>query len=242
MNKSDLAYAGRYGGQRQYPRTTRGSTYVREARVLRSSPLLNARTLALAAPITEFGIVTLTVFSASALYHIALFGEQPSPLFYAIAAVALAAVFSGSSAFARDYSIKRLLENREQLRSIFWRWTSACSLLVFALFMLQATEFYSRGTIVVQYFAGLSSALLIRFLFARVVAGGLDSGSQTRFCAGCAATTAARMLPARSPCPHRRSRQRSIRCSAIRCRSPRKPRRCYRTWRRSRAACQSTTL
>ena len=176
MNKSDLAFAGRYAGRRPHPHAAGATSYTREARQTRSTPFLSSRTLALAAPVTEFAIVAFTVFAASALYHLALFGELPSALFYAAASGALAGAFSGSSAFARDYSIKRLLERREQLRSIFWRWTSACSLLVFALFMLQMTETYSRGTIVVQYVAGLAAALGIRFFFAGAAARSLHRG------------------------------------------------------------------
>jgi Undecaprenyl-phosphate glucose phosphotransferase len=176
MNKSDLALAGRYAGVRRHPGAAPASAIPRESSRKGPLPFINSRTLTLAAPISEFVVIALVVFQASALYHLTVFGDLFSPWFYATAAAALAALFAGSSAFARDYSVKRLLERREQLRSIFWRWTSACSLLVFALFMLQATEFYSRGTIVVQYFAGLSTALLIRFLLVRIVASGLDRG------------------------------------------------------------------
>lgn len=138
--------------------------------------LLDGRRLPLAALSIEFLLVSLAVFEASALYHFLKFGDFVYPRFYALAALALTAAFVGSAAFSRDYSVKRLLDRRERIRSIFWRWTIACSLFVCALFLTQATGFYSRGTILVQYAAGLSAAYFIRFLAAAFVASGLRSG------------------------------------------------------------------
>jgi Undecaprenyl-phosphate glucose phosphotransferase len=138
--------------------------------------LLNGRRLPLAVLSVEFMLISLIVFEASALYHFAKFGNFIYPRFYALAALALTAVFVGSSAFARDYSLKRLLSRREQLRSIFWRWSISCSLLVLCLFMIQATEFYSRGTILVQYTAGIAAAYAIRFLTMTMVTRALQTG------------------------------------------------------------------
>ncbi len=137
---------------------------------------LNRRTLPLAALSFEFILLSLAVFEASALYHFAKFGDFGYPRFYALISLVLAAVFVGSAAFARDYSIKRLLDRREQLYSVFLRWSIACSLLICALFLTQATDFYSRGTIIIQYVAGLAAAFSIRFLSMSLVAHGLRSG------------------------------------------------------------------
>ncbi len=141
-----------------------------------TNTLLNNRTLPLAVLTFEFVFVSLAVFEASALYHFAKFDGFGYPRFYALASLALTAAFVGSAALARDYSVKRLLDRREQLRSIFWRWSIACSLLVCVLFLIQATDFYSRGTIIVQYAAGLAGAFAVRFLAISLVARGLQSG------------------------------------------------------------------
>ena len=77
---------------------------------------------------------------------------------------------------ARDHSIKRLLDPKEELRSVFVRWNSAFALFVFALFMIQATEFYSRGSVIAQYAAGLVAAGIVRLVIMRAVARGLQSG------------------------------------------------------------------
>ena len=86
-------------------------------------------------------------------------------------------MFVVSSGFARDYSIKRLLNPKEQFRSLFLHWNSAYSLFVFALFMTHATDFYSRGSILVQYGAGLAVVLIMRLLLGAAVARGLEAGT-----------------------------------------------------------------
>jgi Undecaprenyl-phosphate glucose phosphotransferase len=171
LSKSDLAF--------DEQSVNRSRTASRDAaRRPRRAPLsfLNGRRLPLAVLSVEFLLVSVIVFEASALYHFAKFGNFIYPRFYALTALALTAVFVGSSAFARDYSLKRLLSRRGQLHSVFWRWSIACSLLVFCLFMIQATEFYSRGTILVQYVTGLTAAYAIRFLTVAFVTRGLHSG------------------------------------------------------------------
>jgi Undecaprenyl-phosphate glucose phosphotransferase len=143
---------------------------------VRRTTFLNGRTLPLVALAFEFLLISLAVFEASALYHFIKFDGFAYPRFYALTSLGLTAAFVGSAAFARDYSLKRLLDRREQVRSVFWRWSIACSLLVCALFLTQATDFYSRGTIVVQYAAGLLAAFSIRFLTMGLVARGLNNG------------------------------------------------------------------
>lgn len=138
--------------------------------------LLNGRTLPLVVLSVEFLLVALVLFEASALYHFLKFNSFAYPRFYAATSLSLSGAFVGVAAFARDYSIKRLLDRREQLSSIFRRWSIVCALMVCILFITQATDFYSRGTIVVQYFAGLVAILVIRFLIIGMVRSGLQSG------------------------------------------------------------------
>jgi Undecaprenyl-phosphate glucose phosphotransferase len=137
---------------------------------------LNAHTLPLAATIIEFVLIAAVTFEASALYHRVMFGREPSVIFYLLSTACLAALFVVRSGFARDYSLKRLLDPRELLRSVLVRWNSAYCLFVFALFMVQATDFYSRGAILVQYGVGLATATVLRLLLAQLVTYGLESG------------------------------------------------------------------
>jgi Undecaprenyl-phosphate glucose phosphotransferase len=137
---------------------------------------LTARSLPLLAASVEFVVLAAVLFEAGAVYHRLVFGYLPSPLFYGLAAAALAAVFVLQCALGRDHSIKRQLDVREQLRSVFLRWNSAYALWVFGLFMLQATEIYSRGSVLTQYVAGLATALILRAALSRLVGSGLRSG------------------------------------------------------------------
>ncbi len=167
LSKTDVA-SDRFSDQ-----TSAASTANRHAK---PATVLDGRRLPLAVLTVEFLVVSLAVFEASALYHFAKFDNFAYSRFYALTALALAGAFVVSAAFARDYSIKRLLNRREQLRSIFWRWSIACSLFVCVLFLSQATDFYSRGTLIVQYAAGLAAAYAIRFLALSFVRRGLQSG------------------------------------------------------------------
>jgi Undecaprenyl-phosphate glucose phosphotransferase len=141
----------------------------------RDAGVFNARTLPAFVAGVEFVLVALAAFAASSLYHRTVFGQLPFATFYFGAAFGLSALFVLPSGFSRDYSVKRLLQRREQLRSVLLHWNSAYSLFVFGLFMMHATNFYSRGSVVAQYAAGLAAALLVRLLASAFLAKGLQS-------------------------------------------------------------------
>ncbi len=136
---------------------------------------VNARTLPIFAAAVDFALVAVAAFGASCLYHRVVFGQLPFATFYFGAALALSGLFVVPCGLSRDYSVKRLLERKEQLRSILLHWNSAYSLFVFALFMLHATNFYSRGSIVAQYAAGLTTALFVRLAATELVRKGLKT-------------------------------------------------------------------
>jgi Undecaprenyl-phosphate glucose phosphotransferase len=143
---------------------------------LRQALTLNARTLPVFAAIAEFGILTAVTFEAGAVYHYAMFNHLPWPVFYFVAVLALVGGFVLQCNLARDHSIKRLPDAREQLRSVFKHWNIAFSVFVVALFMIQATDFYSRGSIISQYVAGLSAAIFLRLAMSRIVDHWLTRG------------------------------------------------------------------
>lgn len=137
---------------------------------------ISAGSVPLLAVFAEFVLIALAAFGAGALYHHVVFGALPSPFFYLAATMGLSALYVAQCALARDHSIKRLLDLKDGLRSVFVRWNSAFALFVFALFMTQATEFYSRGSIVAQYAVGLVAAFIVRLVIMGTVSRGLRSG------------------------------------------------------------------
>jgi Undecaprenyl-phosphate glucose phosphotransferase len=161
--------------ERVLQREQRGGTHARSGR--RPFLALDSHSFPVLGAVIEFATVAATTFEAGALYHQFTLGYLPSATFYFAATLCLSALYAGTSAYARDYSLKRLLDAREQLRSAAWRWNYSFSLFVVALFMIQATDFYSRGSLVVQYAAGLSAAVIVRLLLMRFVSHGLDSGN-----------------------------------------------------------------
>jgi Undecaprenyl-phosphate glucose phosphotransferase len=138
---------------------------------------LSVHAFPMVAAVAEFIVLAVCVFEAGSLYQKLALGRFPYQSYYLLAAFGLSAMFVASSGFARDYSIKRLLNPKEQLRSLFLHWNSAYSLFVFALFMTHATDFYSRGSILVQYGAGLTVVLVMRLLLGAAVARGLEAGT-----------------------------------------------------------------
>jgi CoA-binding domain len=137
---------------------------------------ISAGSVPLLAIPAEFILIASAAFGAGTLYHRVVFGSLSSPLFYLVATMVLSALYVAQCALARDHSIKRLLDPKDELRSVCVRWNSAFSLFVVALFLTQATEFYSRGSIVAQYVAGLIVAGIVRLVIMGAVARGLRSG------------------------------------------------------------------
>lgn len=137
---------------------------------------LNARTIPVIAAGIDFIALTAVTFQAGAIYHHIVFGALPSPAFYFAATIAMVALFVVLGGLSRDYSIKSLRNAREQVRLVFTRWNVAFSVFVVVLFMIQATDFYSRGAIVSQYAVGMTFAILIRLILSRCVERGLQRG------------------------------------------------------------------
>ena len=146
------------------------------ARARRKPREIGAGSVPLLAVVVEFILIGAAAFGAGTFYHEVVFGALPSPLFYLVATMGLSAIYVAQCALARDHSIKRLLDPKDELRSVFVRWNSAFSLFVFALFMIQATEFYSRGSIIAQYGVGLVAAGIVRLIIVGAVVRGLQSG------------------------------------------------------------------
>ncbi|HKY85935.1 MAG TPA: undecaprenyl-phosphate glucose phosphotransferase [Pseudorhodoplanes sp.] len=145
-------------------------------RTSRKAQEISARTVPLLAVTAEFVAMVAATFGAGSLYHHVMVGTLPSPLFYLFATMALSALYVAQCALARDHSVRRLLEPKDELRSVFMRWNSSFSLFVFALFMSHATDFYSRGSIVAQYVAGIAVAAIVRVVIMGAVARGLRTG------------------------------------------------------------------
>ena len=143
----------------------------------RLAGLLNARTVPVLALGLEFMLVAGASFAAGDIYHRATIGHLPYSDFYLATTMLLAAMFTVPCGLNRDYSVARLALPREQLRSVFLHWNTAYLLLAFALFISHATDFYSRGSMLAQYFAGVLVALGFRLLLARLVTYSLDKGA-----------------------------------------------------------------
>jgi Undecaprenyl-phosphate glucose phosphotransferase len=142
----------------------------------KSARAFNAQTLALGCGILECVSIAAACYQAGAFYHRLMFGHLPYATFYLASTFCLAIMFVVPCGFSRDYSIKRLLDPKAQLQSVFLHWNSAYALFVLALFMVHATDFYSRGSIAAQYAIGLAVATLLRVAIMQFAARSLEKG------------------------------------------------------------------
>jgi Undecaprenyl-phosphate glucose phosphotransferase len=144
--------------------------------IRQSTRALNAHTLALGCGFLECVSITAACYQAGAFYHRLMFGHLPYATFYLASTFCLALMFVVPCGFSRDYSIKRLLDPKAQLQSIFLHWNYAYALFVLALFMTHATDFYSRGSIAAQYAVGLVVAIVLRVAIMQFATRSLEKG------------------------------------------------------------------
>jgi Undecaprenyl-phosphate glucose phosphotransferase len=137
---------------------------------------ISAQSFAILSGAIECLLIAIACYQAGSLYHHLIFGHLPYATFYLATTFCLAAMFVVPCGFGRDYSIKRLLDPKAQLQSVFVHWNYAYALFVVALFMLHATDFYSRGSIAVQYAVGLLAAIAIRAGIMRFAAHAIEKG------------------------------------------------------------------
>jgi Undecaprenyl-phosphate glucose phosphotransferase len=158
-------------GQRDKVTTSR---FPRRKRGLAAA--LTARTIPVLVLLAEFVVVASASFGAGLLYHNVSLGHLPSAEFYLAATLLLTSMLVVPCGLARDYAMTRLLERPEQLRSAFLHWNTAFLVFAFLLFLTHATEFYSRGSLVAQYAAGLSAAIGLRFMLGALIGHALHRG------------------------------------------------------------------
>lgn len=149
-----------------------GGSFEHEERLSRAT--LGPQALAILSGGAEWLLIGTACYQAGAFYHRMVFGHLPYATFYLAATFCLALMFVTPCGFSRDYSIKRLLDPKAQLQSVFVHWNSAYALFVFALFMLHATDFYSRGSIAAQYATGLAAAIITRLSIMRLATRAIE--------------------------------------------------------------------
>jgi Undecaprenyl-phosphate glucose phosphotransferase len=144
--------------------------------------LLTARSIPVLTACADFALVAASTFAAGALYHSAMIGYLPAAEWYIAATLLLAALFVLPCGLSRDYAVSRLVHPGQQCRSVFLHWNTAYLLFAFLLFITHATDFYSRGSLIIQYAAGLGTAAGLRLALAPLIAwclrGGLLGGKR----------------------------------------------------------------
>jgi Undecaprenyl-phosphate glucose phosphotransferase len=72
--------------------------------------------------------------------------------------------------------MNRLVQPREQIRSVFLHWNTAYLIFALILFVTYATDIYSRGALITQYALGILTAITFRLVLGGLVGLGLRQG------------------------------------------------------------------
>lgn len=153
------------------PEKIRVNDLSRNARISRK--LFNARTVPVLAIGGEFLLLGSAIFAAAVFYHQSILGQSIYTDFYLYAACFLAVLFCIPCGLNRDHSVTNIVNWRRQVQSIFLHWNSAYLIFSFVLFISHATEFYSRGALLIQYFSGFVAAVSLRLIAGSLVEIGL---------------------------------------------------------------------
>jgi Undecaprenyl-phosphate glucose phosphotransferase len=112
----------------------------------------------------EFLILSSSLYISAEMYHNSRFVHFPNQMFYMATSVTAAAALTMLCAYNRDYSIRKITFLNYQLKSAVLHWNTVFLTLMIALFIVQATDFYSRAVILYQYAVGIASCIALRML------------------------------------------------------------------------------
>ncbi len=127
-----------------------------------------------------FAADLLAIFAMSVLtgtaYHFAVYGDMGPIVLFLETGFMVALFFTLPFLFREKYNLTSYISNDERLPSLFFIWNYAF-LSMFALgFLTKSTEMFSRGTLVLFYFAGFGAIVLLRTQLARQVRLGCKTG------------------------------------------------------------------
>jgi Undecaprenyl-phosphate glucose phosphotransferase len=129
-------------------------------------------TIGIASVFSDAAVIIVVSMLMGAIYHQAVYGD-PGPLrsFLGIGAIA-AGIFVLPGIFRGEYELTHYLRFRPHLRRAFNYWHVTFVVLLAIAFLTRITEDYSRGSMVLFYFAGLPAVLATRYgLVSTVVLG-----------------------------------------------------------------------
>jgi Undecaprenyl-phosphate glucose phosphotransferase len=134
------------------------------------------RAIGVASVLADAVVVIGVSMLMGALYHQVVYGGVgPLRSFLGIGAIA-AGVFVLPGIFRGEYELTHYLRFRPHLRRAFNYWNVTFVALLAIAFLTRITEDYSRGSMVLFYFAGLPAVLVVRYALVSTVVLGSKVG------------------------------------------------------------------
>ncbi len=126
--------------------------------------------------VSDFGAIIVTSIATGMLYHSAAYGDVgPLSLFWE-AGLLVGFFYTLPFLFREKYSLTSFISNDEPLLGRFFVWNYAFFSMFAVGFLTKSTDIFSRGTVVLFYFAGFIAVALLRHLLVGAVKTGCKSG------------------------------------------------------------------
>lgn len=117
----------------------------------------------------DFVLVSVSALFGAIAYQIAAAGQIRDTELYVAVSAGLAGATVVIMVLDGAYSIERQSDQGRFASRAFFRFNSAFSILVCLLFLTHVTDFYSRGSLVTQFFAGCGGLILGRAAAERLI-------------------------------------------------------------------------
>jgi len=129
--------------------------------------------MAFAADITS--ILSISLLSGM-LYHFAAYGDTGPLVLFLQAGFMVALFFTLPFLFREKYNLASYLSNEQRIPGLFLIWNYAFFSMLALGFLTKSTDLFSRGTLVLFYFAGFAVIAYLRHGLSRAVQLGCRTG------------------------------------------------------------------
>ncbi len=121
-------------------------------------------------------LIVALALASGALYHIAAYDELGVVANYARVGALVALFYVATQALQGRYGVQALAASRLPVARILLVWNAAFFALLASAFLAKASGVYSRGAVILFYFAGLAGVTLLRAGLGQAVASGFAAG------------------------------------------------------------------
>ena len=154
------------------------------SRVLRGWALLSRGTFSGAIFLIDVAAIVALSFITGIAYYLTVYGDVGDISSYVRVGVLAACIFAVSNVFRGEYRLPNFFAFKPHARRTIQLWNVTLICLLMLGFMARISVDYSRGWIVLFYFATLAGLVVLRFLIVRITALARAAGliSAQRIC------------------------------------------------------------